>query len=199
MKKNEIKEIAKKLRCFCESFLSDKIVEIDLGEFKEYADQLEELGKQLDEQKEINKQPANRCIDPKEGRQTEWISVEDALPEDLGYYLVTVLDFDNYKYSTSIAKWRGRMFAAEDPDLGKNICVIAWLPKSANPAPFVPTFRDIFLKRFPKTETIDGRPALCLHTIFPYVEMCDFAPQIELKCKECWSQPYFEEEGEADA
>ena len=132
-------------------------------------------------------------------QQPEWIMAEDSPPPSLGYYLVTALDLDTYKYYTTIAKWHGHMFTAQDDTLGQNLVVIAWLPKSANPAPLVPTFKDIFLKRFPKTETVEDRPALCLHTIFPYVEMCNFTPEIELKCKECWNQPYFDEEGEGDA
>ena len=63
-----------------------------------------------------------------------------------------------------------------------------------------PTFKDVFLKAFPKAATNKlGTPIPCLEDIFTNVEslVCKDSPT---DCDACWNQPYFEpkEEGEGD-
>lgn len=115
-------------------------------------------------------------------KQPEWISVEDGKEM-----------FNAFSYTGIRHNQFPRLVIVTD----ENRIVTHWMMLDA-PKPKEPTFKDVFLKAFPKAETVEDRPALCLHTIFPYVEMCNFTPEIELKCKECWNKPYFEEEGEQE-
>lgn len=174
----ETKKIVEKLNSFCENFFLKNVVEMDISLFKEAAERLEELEKQLSE------------------KQPEWISVEDAPPKDLGYYLVTVLDLDTYKYYTTIAKWHGHMFTAQDDTLGNNLSAIAWLPKSANPAPLVPTFKDVFLRAFPGAVVLpkSGSPVVCAKQVFP--QLGDDESPCDMCCAECWNRPYYEPQEE---
>ena len=118
----------------------------------------------------------------------EWISVEERLPEKGGYYLTVVENCERVCYSRLILDKFG------------HDGVTHWMPPPEPPKPKVPTFKDVFLKAFPKAETVDGRPAFCVRKVFPYVQECNFSLiKIGHGCKECWNQPYFGEEGEADA
>lgn len=209
----ETKEIIEKLNNFCESFFSKNVVEMDVSLFKEAAERLEELEEISenwcnlnDENMEILRKYREEITELKyqlSEQQPKWIMAEDSPPPSLGYYLVTALDLDSYKYYTTIAKWHGHMFTTQDDTLGQNLTVIAWLPKSANPAPLVPTFRDVFLKAFPKAPVNkNGIPTFCIGCVFPQVHNIE-----EMNCdwehETCWNQPYFAEgegeEGEADA
>ena len=58
------------------------------------------------------------------------------------------------------------------------------------PEPKVPTFKDVFLKAFPKAIMYnDGIPLSCRASIFG--GKCSLG---STKCFECWNQSYFEEE-----
>lgn len=76
--------------------------------------------------------------------------------------------------------------------------VTHWM-KYEPPKPKEPTFKDVFLKKFPKAVTINGRPGFCILTVFPYLPECTESIGDKERCIRCWNQPYFEEEGEADA
>lgn len=146
---------------------------------KMIADYLEELEKQLDEQKEINKQFANCCIDPKEGQQPEWISVEDRLP---GKELVICTD-GKYCFMNCI----------HDMDDVTEDGVTHWMPLPEPPKPKESTFKDVFLGSFPKANIDMITHIICVRSIFPHTKpnMIDCA---KYDCEKCWNQPYFEEE-----
>lgn len=208
---SNIKNVIEKLDGFYESLSKGERMKFDISYLRKanvYLADLkkenETLVKQLCEKEDMIREAEGRIQEleiqigsQKSRAQGSWIMAEDAPPKDLGYYLVTTLDLDTYKYSTMIAKWHGNMFITQDEPIGKNEVVIAWLPKSANPAPLVPTFKDIFLKRFPKAPIDeDGIPKACIAVVFPWAKHkhCD-----GWMCFEDWNQPYFEpEEGEAE-
>lgn len=133
---------------------------------------LEELEAEL-EKRTINDRPYER------------ISVEDRLPEEKVYCLTAVDGGDRAHFSI----FMGEGFSHDDST--------HWMPLPEPPKPKEPSFKDVFLKAFPKAEKVEDRPALCVHIVFPYVDECEMNG--EMRCKKCWNQPYFEEEGEADA
>lgn len=120
-------------------------------------------------------------------QQPEWISVEDEPPKEPGRILI------NRKNSTRVNTYS---YKGNKKEL-KNFAY--WMPMPIAPEPpkpKEPTFRDVFLKAFPKAEKVEDRPALCVHTVFPYVDECEMNGG--MRCKKCWNQPYFDEEGEAE-
>lgn len=83
---------------------------------------------------------------------------------------------------------------------GLPVEITHWMPLPEPPKPKVPTFKDVFLKAFPKCD-----PAMfgiyCARHIFHQIK-CDNQTFCDSHIgAECWNQPYFEpeEEGEADA
>lgn len=115
-----------------------------------------------------------------EHRGYEWISVKDRLPKS-EFVLCT-----DGKYC----------FMNIIPDMEDvlEVCATHWMPLPEPPKPKVPTFKDVFLEKFPKAATRnDGSLKSCAKVIFPYMKAgrCSFVDA----CVECWNQPYYEEEG----
>lgn len=157
----ETKKIVEKLNNFCESFFSKNVVEMDISLFKEAAERLEELESELG-RRTINDRPY------------EWISVENGkeMPDAFSY---TGIRHDQFP----------RLVVAID----ENSHVTHWMMLDA-PKPKEPTFKDVFLKAFPKaTMYNDGIPLSCRASIFG--GKCSLG---STKCFECWNQSYFEEE-----
>lgn len=174
----ETKEIVHSLRCCisaesCDSCDFFGIQRCVLSLKKIAANRLEELEAEIAElKKHLSEKP-------------EWISVEDRLPEEKVYCLTAVDGGDRAHFSI----FMGEGFSHDDST--------HWMPLPEPPKPKEPSFKDVFLKAFPKAEKVEDRPALCVHIVFPYVDECEMNG--EMRCKKCWNQPYFEEEGEADA
>lgn len=131
-----------------------------------------------------------------EHRGYEWISVEDRLPEKDGIYLAckkskVILPLS---YLACRKEWSGYEVAH-------------WMPLPEPPKQKVPTFKDKFLEMFPKAELNNFRvPVVCAGALFSYLkDSCNTSDcsyngrEYQEKCYVCWSQPYFEEEGEKDA
>lgn len=126
---------------------------------------------------------AAKCLEV--AGEPEWISVEDRLPEKGGYYLTVVENCEKVCYSRLILDKFG------------HDGVTHWMPLPEPPKPKVPTFKDVFLKAFPKAPIDEyGNPCCCIDDVFP----CTNRPPCD-HCSECWNRPYFEpkEEGGADA
>lgn len=71
-------------------------------------------------------------------------------------------------------------------------CVTHWM-RLEPPKPKEPTFKDVFLGKFPKAPIDeDGIPKTCIADVFPWAKHkhCD-----GWMCFEDWNHPYFEEEG----
>ncbi len=120
-------------------------------------------------------------------QQSEWISVEDDLPKESGeLYWV-------YRKNGSISL---AIFYNEKKPYWSYGDATHWFPLPEPPKPKEPTFKDVFLEKFPKAPIDeDGIPKACIANVFPWAKHknCD-----GWMCSEDWSQPYFEEEGEAD-
>lgn len=107
-----------------------------------------------------------------------WISVEERLPEESGYYLA----YD----------CRGNLFVClyQANGLWDSSSVDYWMP-IPEPPKKVKTYKDVFIEAFPKaTITAMGRPAVCRNNIFGEGIGCK-----DVRCEDCWKQPYPEEEG----
>lgn len=196
----ETKKIVEKLNNFCESFFSKNVVEMDISLLEEAAERLEELESEkenlihynADLNNQLNK--AESHIEKLEKQlseqQPEWISVEDERKPDDGETCIVMTSTDciyNFKYSEDGFPTQRR--------------IRYWMHKPALPKPKEPTFKDVFLKAFPKAATNKlGTPFPCLEDIFTNVEslVCKDSPT---DCDTCWNQPYYEpkEEGEGDA
>lgn len=118
----------------------------------------------------------------------EWISVEDRLPEENGTYLIAVKG----GCTTHITG-----FDIEDNEFCHNVFrksdITHWMPLPEPPKPKEPTFKDVFLEKFPKASVCeDGTPKACIVNIFPWATIHNCALS---GCIKCWSRPYFEEEG----
>lgn len=168
----ETKEIIESLRLCaeklgCHRYIVGNCVEnISFGKvLDEAAERLEELEKQLSQQ------------------QPEWISVEDEPPKEPGRILI------NRKNSTRVNTYSYR---GNEKEL-KNFAY--WMPMPIAPEPpkpKEPSFKDVFLKAFPKAPIDeDGIPKACIADVFPWVKHkhCD-----GWMCFEDWNQSYFEEE-----
>lgn len=137
------------------------------------ADRLEELESELQKLKSE--------------QQPEWISVEDRLPEEDGSYAVI---YDGLK--------KVYVYYFESKSQGFNENITHWMPLPEPPKPKVPSFKDVFLEKFPKADIEDGddgNSMICRNAVFFGRSLCSQFPI----CSECWNQHYFEEEGEADA
>ena len=168
----ETKEIIEKLNNFCESFFSKNVVEMDVSLFKEAAERLEEL------EAELGKRTIN-------DRPYEWISVEDEPFPGLREKINRCWNI----YPGDLPSYFGYV------EEGKGIT--HWMLIEP-PKPKEPSFKDVFLKAFPKADIEDGDDGLspvCRNAVFWGKSLCSQFP----KCSECWNQPYFDEEGEGDA
>lgn len=201
-----IKEISPKLHQFVNEVSLGYKGTIDLNLIREAADRLEELeSKQenlIDYSADLNNRldKAESYIEKLEKQlaenQPEWISVEDRLPfAEYGESdnvlavcaagVIYMLYFDG-------SNW---CYPAGEPYCCKNSesKITHWMPLPEPPKQKEPTFKDVFLKAFPKA-------------VYPDVDCCTIFPKqfnpnaCNFVCEECWNQPYFEEEeGEADA
>jgi hypothetical protein len=117
----------------------------------------------------------------------EWIRVEDRLPKLFDKVLVYSkregVDVDWYT------------------DLGyftpgwKTGDISHWMPLPEPPKQKEPTFKDVFLGKFPKVKLLDGgTPVVCAKGVFPQIG--DYDECCNAICRECWNQPYFEPEEE---
>ena len=176
----ETKRIADSLRCCvssesckCCGFFDNQQCRITMKIIA--ANRLEELEAEL-EKRTINDRPY------------EWISVEDERKPEEGESCLVRSRTD----CIAIRKYEKGGF----PD---NHRIRYWMHNPDLPKPKEPTFKDVFLKAFPKAATCeDGTPKACVCNIFPWVTISNCALN---GCIKCWNQPYFEpkEEGEADA
>lgn len=177
----EIKEVIKALRCCYFHNLDDceDCEYNELGGFcveslkRDAAKRLEEL------EAELGKRTIN-------DRPYEWISVEDEPPKEPGRILI------NRKNSTRVNTYS---YKGNEKEL-KNFAY--WMPMPIAPEPPKPkeqTFKDVFLKAFPKAIMYnDGIPLSCRASIFG--GKCSLG---STKCFECWNQPYFEPEEEGES
>lgn len=187
----ETKKIVEKLNNFCESFFSKNVVEMDISLFKEAAERLEELEAEKENLVHYNADLNNRLnkaeshIEKLEKqlseKQPEWISVKDGkeMPDAFSFTGICHNQFP-------------RLVVAID----ENSHVTHWMMLDA-PKPKEPTFRDVFLKAFPKTCNVCFTD-FCPKTFFESIK-CPLPVVCSEKTVEaCWNQPYFETEGEGE-
>lgn len=189
------RELINALRSFYATFnATERLKQIfDFSPLELAADRLEELEKQseamikkLCDKEDLVREAEGRFYELEKELDTlknakkpepEWISVEDEPIPGEQSYIFTALP---------------KIIIKRNPVTGEP----AYWMRLEPPQPKMPTFKDVFLEKFPKTESVDGRPAFCIRKVFPYVQECNFSLiKIGHGCKECWYQPYFEEEG----
>ena len=133
-----------------------------------------ELKKELDTLKNATKKQS----------EPEWISVEDEpVPHDR--------DIAKYFFPDDmpcVIRYYGN---------GEKQAPTHWM-RVEPPKPKEPTFKDVFLEKFPKANYDLIVEALCVCAFFPQFDVEKNVCRSEI-CEQCWNQPYFEEEGEADA
>ena len=116
--------------------------------------------------------------------------MEDRLPETN----VAVIAIDEYDNICSAVLGDDGYYYDGDGYWAK---ITHWMPLPELPKPKEQTFKDVFLKAFPKAIMYnDGIPLSCRASVFG--GKCSLG---STKCFECWNQSYFdeEEEGEGDA
>lgn len=113
----------------------------------------------------------------------EWISVEDRLPGAYGRYI-------SYNGKDIIISYSDPV----RPGLWSNEKITHWMPLPKPPKPKVPTFKDVFLKVFPKAIIFDPAVTIDCCAVFPWLLDEKLCCQMDMTCEECWNQPYFEEE-----
>ena len=168
----DTKKIADSLRCCvssesCKScgFLDNQQCRITMKIIA--ANRLEELEAEIAElQKQLSETP-------------KWISVEDERKPKEGESCIVRSSTD----CITIRKYEKGGF----PD---NHRIRYWMHNPDLPKPKEPTFRDVFLKAFPKTPLgYNGALKLCARNVFPQINC-----SLSNGCAECWKQTYFEEE-----
>ena len=121
-----------------------------------------ELEKELDTLKNATKKQP----------ETEWISVEDEPIPGEQSYIFTVLP---------------KIIIKRNPVTGEP----AYWMRLEPPKPKETTFRDVFLKAFPKAPLgYNGALKLCARNVFPQINC-----SLSNGCAECWKQTYFKGEG----
>lgn len=154
------------------------------AERREIAVHMNALSERLHQQEaEIEKLVQERGTMRLSSPAMEWISVKDRLPEE------DVLVLGVNRINSAFGLWT---FGNPDDAI---IRITHWIPLPEPPQPKVPTFKDVFLKAFPKA-TISA-PALTIDccAVFPWLldeEGC--CQKMDMTCEECWNQPYFEQE-----
>lgn len=111
-------------------------------------------------------------------KQSEWISVEDGkeMPDSFSYTGIYHSQFP-------------RLVVAID----ENSHATHWMMLDA-PKPKEPTFKDVFLKAFPKATILNPAVTIDCCAVFPWLLDEKGCCQMDMTCAECWNQPYFEEE-----
>lgn len=137
---------------------------------KDSANRLEEMDAEL-EKRAINDRPY------------EWISAEDRLPDEDKCILIFTK--------------KGRIGTyAFHGNFDRSIT--HWMPLPEPPKSKAPTFKDVFLEKFPGAAIENIIKRNCIEFFFPQFNL-DIGDCRDMECEDCWNQPYFEEEGEADA
>lgn len=117
-------------------------------------------------------------------RPYEWISVEDVPYPDLDC---------NVNMSWHLYPQDVPCYLVFQGNGSGDDGVTHWM-RVEPPKPKEQTFKDVFLKAFPKAIMYnDGIPLSCRASIFG--GKCSLG---STKCFECWNQPYFETEGEGE-
>lgn len=127
--------------------------------------------------------------------QPEWISVEDERTPKEHNELCLVFREDGI---ISLAVH----YEGSDRNYWSYGDVTHWMSLPDPPKPKEPTFKDVFLEKFPKATIFDPAVTIDCCAIFPWLldeEGC--CQKMDITCDDCWNQPYFEpqEEGETDA
>lgn len=180
----ETKEIYKKLHQFVDEVSLGYKGTIDLNLLREAADRLKAMDAQIYQHREeiadLEKQLAEN--------QPEWINVADRLPGAYGRYISYNGEDIKIRYFDPVCQgsW----------DIGE---VTHWMPLPEPPKQKEPTFKDVFLKAFPKAEkrSDSGIPCIVCCSVFPYLNDGRSICQRSENCSECWNLTYFElkEEG----
>lgn len=146
---------------------------------EELCDRIEEKEKRIDEQKKTIHGLVGRINELKERKDNSaglWVSVNDRLPDtELAKCLVFLYGEVCFSYFH-----RGEF---HNPD------VTHWMEI---PEPPKKTYKDVFLKAFPKAKRTGMEPSVCRYAVFGGEVSCD-----DKICRYCWNQPY-EEEGGAE-
>lgn len=159
---------------------------IEIEYFNHAADRLEELENENEFLKNARVNLMKECVNLRKQlseQQPEWISVKDGkeMPDVMSY---TGIRHDQFP----------RLVVAID----ENSHVTHWMMLDA-PNPKEPTFKDVFLKAFPKTCNVCFMD-FCPKTFFESIKCPLPVVCSEKTIEACWNQPCFEEEeGEADA
>lgn len=197
----ETKEIYQKLHQFVNEVSLGYKGTIDLNLLRGAADRLEELESKQENLIDYNADLNNR-LDKAEShieklekqlseKQPEWISVEDRLPKEKDMVLAFAMDKDHrFAFLSDDENWYNSNGFLE-------LNITHWMPLPEPPKPKEPTFKDVFLKAFPKAQKYDeGTPIACAEDVFPQVKRHDHC---DGRCDKCWNLPYFEPEGEGEA
>lgn len=125
--------------------------------------------------------------------QFEWISVEDRLPDANNLVLCWWESYDGEREHYGFATFQSNgVWYVSNEGMHK---VTHWMSLPSPPKPKEPTFKDVFLEKFPKTPLgYNGALKLCARNVFPQINC-----SLSNGCAECWKQTYFEGEGENNA
>lgn len=183
----ETKEIARNLNHFVNEIRLDYKGTIDLSLLSEASERLKELESEKENLIHYNADLNNQLneaefhiekLKKQLSEKPEWISVEERLPE--------VTDKLHWVYRKCGKITLSTYYSNKNWDYDD---VTYWMYFPGFPKPKEPTFKDVFLEKFPKASTNDkGDPKACRALIFGEGR-CHHN-----KCSECWNQPYFEEE-----
>lgn len=127
--------------------------------------------------------------------QPEWISVEDRLPDANNIVLCWWESHDGEREHYGFATFQSHgVWYVSNEGMPK---VTHWMPLPEPPKPKEPTFKDVFLKAFPKATIFNPAVTIDCCAVFPWLLNGKGCCQMDMTCEECWNQPYFEpkEEG----
>lgn len=197
---SNIKNVIEKLDGFYESLSKGERMKFDISYLRKanvyLADLKKEnemLVKQLCEKEDMIREAEGRFYELQKQlseKKPEWISVEDRLPGTRD----NVLAYDINDIGTIyIAFYFDGLWRQDDiPHVGVDT-ITHWMPLPEPPKPKVPTFKDVFLEKFPKTCNVcfvDFCPKTFFESIkCPLPVVCS-----EKTIEACWNQPCFEEE-----
>lgn len=139
----------------------------------------EKIGKLKKNNRKLRKELAER-------KTAGWISVEERMPEESGYYLA----YD----------CRGNLFIClyQANGLWDSSSVDYWMPLPEPPKK-VKTYKDVYRERikevFPDFTNKDPKPSYCRPAMFGEDFNREYICGKMKDCEDCWNQPYPEEEG----
>ena len=144
------------------------------AERNEIAVHMNALSERLHQQEaEIEKLVQERGTMRASSPTMEWISVEEDLPKDGNLYWVYR---ERGKISLSCYYPETKAWGFDD--------VAYWMTFPGFPKKKVPTFKDVFLEKFPKASCDDVLCCMVFTEQFIH-DSCD------VNCEACWNQPYF--------